>query len=342
MKIKINFSEILARAWQITWKFKVLWIFGILAGCAESGNSNFNFNNTNRWNAGNGSGGSGQLPDWMRRFQGMSNEQALRAFVDQYIGIIAAVLVLLCLLWAVFFFLGMLGKTALIKGVGKADTGTERMTFGELWTESLPYFWRMLGMSLLVGLPFFIITIALLAVLGVGVFATLQGNLPDGGIAAILIGLAGVTLTGLCVVGLLGMLVGLIVEQAKNALVLENLGVIPGLRRGWDVFRQNWLSVFVLGVLQSVIGLVVGIVLLVPLLILIVPVAIGLGAAAVAEQWIIFAVLIVGCLIFWLPIGLLLGGIERTYIQSLWTLAYRRLTALPEVAPAPIESTEPK
>ena len=33
----MNYSEILSRAWQIIWKHKVLWIFGILAGCANSG-----------------------------------------------------------------------------------------------------------------------------------------------------------------------------------------------------------------------------------------------------------------------------------------------------------------
>ena len=32
-----NFGEVPARAWQIIWKHKVLWIFGIFAGCARGG-----------------------------------------------------------------------------------------------------------------------------------------------------------------------------------------------------------------------------------------------------------------------------------------------------------------
>ena len=32
-----NFGEVLTRAWQIIWKHKVLWIFGILASCARGG-----------------------------------------------------------------------------------------------------------------------------------------------------------------------------------------------------------------------------------------------------------------------------------------------------------------
>jgi len=35
--MNFNFGEVLTRAWQITWKYKVLWIFGILAGCTNGG-----------------------------------------------------------------------------------------------------------------------------------------------------------------------------------------------------------------------------------------------------------------------------------------------------------------
>ena len=30
----MDFSEVLGKAWRIIWKHKVLWIFGIFAGCA--------------------------------------------------------------------------------------------------------------------------------------------------------------------------------------------------------------------------------------------------------------------------------------------------------------------
>ena len=33
----MDIGEVLSRAWQIIWKHKVLWIFGILAGCASGG-----------------------------------------------------------------------------------------------------------------------------------------------------------------------------------------------------------------------------------------------------------------------------------------------------------------
>ncbi len=35
--MNFNFGEVLSRAWQIIWKHKVLWIFGILASCSQGG-----------------------------------------------------------------------------------------------------------------------------------------------------------------------------------------------------------------------------------------------------------------------------------------------------------------
>ena len=32
----MDFGEILSRAWQIIWKHKILWVFGILAGCSST------------------------------------------------------------------------------------------------------------------------------------------------------------------------------------------------------------------------------------------------------------------------------------------------------------------
>jgi len=33
----MDIGEVLSRAWKIIWKYKVLWIFGILASCGQGG-----------------------------------------------------------------------------------------------------------------------------------------------------------------------------------------------------------------------------------------------------------------------------------------------------------------
>src|SRR5215204_6597599 len=61
-----NFGEILTRAWQIIWKHKVLWVFGILASCGRGGSSG---NSGNSGSSGdNGFGGSDLPPQVMQWF----------------------------------------------------------------------------------------------------------------------------------------------------------------------------------------------------------------------------------------------------------------------------------
>ena len=120
-----NFGEVLTRAWQITWKYKVLWIFGILAGCTNGG--------------GGGSGGGGNAgystspsdqnlpPELKRFFHQMEN------FVDwvaDNLWLFIAIMVLVFLvLMVISIFLGTIGRIGLIKGSYEAEQGAEKLGF---------------------------------------------------------------------------------------------------------------------------------------------------------------------------------------------------------------------
>lgn len=334
--MKINIGEVLSKAWQIIWKFKVLWIFGILAGCSGANRSSFNYNFNNR-----SFNNSGQLPDFFRRFQYMAPGQFFQNIWVQFSGIILGVLFALFCLWLVFFVLGLIGRVGLIKGAGQADAGAERLSFAELWTGSTPYFWRMFGLNLLVGLPFFILFVVLV---GGTVFAgywTYMHSAQAGSstAAAAVLGIIGLVFGGICVISILSILVNMIVEQARNAIVLENLGVFAGLGRGWRVFKSAVLTIIVMAVILGLIGWVIGLLFAIPAFVIAIPVAAAVMAGAqraMTLMWVIAA----GCFLLYLPVLLVLNGILISYTQSVWTLVYRRLTAAPapavvEVVPAP-------
>ena len=143
--MKIDLGKILTRSWQIIWNYKVLWIFGIFAGFANSnGGSNSN----------SGSSGNGNTPSFGNSDQVV--EQAGQ-FFQQYMLIIIAVCLVLVLLSFAFFALGMMGRIGLLKGVYKVEGGATSLMFAELWSESMPYFWRFFGLNFLVGLAFLLI-----------------------------------------------------------------------------------------------------------------------------------------------------------------------------------------
>lgn len=334
--MKVDIGEVLSKAWKIIWKFKVLWIFGILAGCSAANGNRFNYNFNNRT-----FNNSNQLPDFFQRFNGLRPERIMEQIWGHYSGVIIGVFSLLCCLWLIFYILGVIGRVGLIKGAGMADGGAERLSFGELWTGSLPYFWRMFGLNLLIGVPFAIIFILVVGgVLAAG-FWTYTNNPQGGGAVAAIIGLIGLFFGLVCIISILGMIIGMIVEQAQNAIVLENLGVFAGLSRGWKVFKSAFLTILVMAIILGVLGWLAGLLFAIPAFVIAAPVAASLIAGAERARTLMFLIA-GGCFVLYLPVLLVLNGILISYTQSVWTLVYRRLTIVPaSAAPDTGQPVEP-
>jgi hypothetical protein len=312
-----NFGEILTRAWQITRKYKVLWIFGILAGCTTGG--------------GGGGGGGGNtgystgpsenwdVPPEIRRFVIMM-EDFVEWVADNLWIFVVIGLVFLALL-VISIFLGTIGRIGLIKGSYQAETGAERLVFGDLFSVSMPYFWRVFGLSFLIGLAFFLLFIPVI-VLGVLTF----------GVALVCL------LPLICLLIPVGFAVGILIEQANRAMVLEDLSLPNGVRRAWEIFRANVWSLIVMGLILFGITLVLGIVIALPIFIVVFP---TIFAFAMGEgQSFTPLYIALACICLYAPVSWVLNGILTTFTQSAWTLTYMRLTQTPATPEAPI-FTEP-
>jgi hypothetical protein len=327
----MNYGEIIKKAWQITWKFKVLWIFGILAGCSSGQSGNFNFNNSFR-NSGNNftNPPTPNLPPGMMnglyRFLNLFNDPT---FIWKFVAIVLAVV---CIIVIVEVFLSTMGRIGLIKGSAQADAGAEKLAFGALWKESLPYFWRIFWLSLLIGSPFLIVFLVLAAGIVVAMIP-LANNTSNG--SALLI-LLPVFCVFFCVIFILAIIVGFISIQAERAIILEDKSILDGLRRGWDVLTKNLGPILIVWLITFVIGIVVAIIVALPLLIVLGPFVIAFIANMnnVNFSLIPWLVGFVCILCIYAPISWLLNGIAMTYLQSLWTLTYIRLTQPKQEEPA--------
>lgn len=320
--MNFNFGEVLSRAWEIVWKRRVLWIFGILAGCSRGGSS-FNWN-TGGGNNGGFQGGTPNLPpEVMRYFQ---------VITENIVAIMAVMFALICVIWIVLIFLGTIGRIGLIRGTWQAESG-EHFAFGQLFSESMPYFWRMFGLSLLVAIPFVILVAAMVAAGVTFGVAAAQGNDAS---ALSFLALMPFMIGCLCLLFPLGLVVNMIIRQSERAIVLENAGILASLSRGWDVFRHNLGPIILMAIILAVIGLVVGFVIAIPLIIVVVPATIAFMAGN-GQNWspMIFALV---CACLFTPVLWLINGILTAYIESAWTLAYMRLTRPPETPPVVLEA----
>jgi hypothetical protein len=317
--MNFNFGDILSRAWQIIWKHKVFWIFGILAGCGRGGtNVNYNFN------SGDFNRGTGPIPPQAQQFLNFMAQNAA--------AIISIAVALVCIIWIVVLFLGTIGRIGLIHGTGQVEAG-QNVAFGQLFSESMPYFWRVFGLSVLVGLPFLIVIGAMIACFVVFGVSLAQGsNTSAFGIVALL----PLFLGCMCLLIPIGFVINLIVRQAERSIILENAGVLPSLSRGWDIFRTNLGPIIIMAIILGVIGLVVGFVVAIPILVVVIP-ATFVFIAGNGRNWTPM-MLALACVCLLTPLIWLVRGIMMAYVESAWTLTYMRLTRPLENPPAVIEA----
>ncbi|HSG43072.1 MAG TPA: hypothetical protein VLA72_07945 [Anaerolineales bacterium] len=306
--MNFNFGEVLTRAWQIIWKHKVLWIFGILAGCGQGGGGG----NGGGGNTGFDTQGPNLPPQVMQFFNTI--EQNLTTIIAFSIGII-------CIIWILVIFLSTIGRIGLIRGTFQADGGTESLIFGQLFSESMPYFWRMFWLSLIVALPILVLVGAL--VVGIFTFAVSA----SGGNDASWLGLATMIplfIGCMCLLVPVMFVVGMIIRQAQNAIVLEDMDLMPALSRGWEVFRANLGPIIVMAIILAIIGFVAGLIIAIPVFLVVFPTifAFMVGEGETFAPFIFMAV----CMCLYIPVALVLQGIITSYTESAWTLTYMRLT----------------
>ena len=314
--MNFNFGEVLTRAWQIIWKHKVLWIFGILASCGR-GSGGGNGGGGNGGNNNFNSSGPDLPPQVMQWFQWIQDH------LTQFIAITVAVL---CVIWIVVAFLSTIGKIGLIRGTAQAEGGAESLIFGQLFSESTPYFLRMFGLSLILSLPLLIVLVALIGGLVVFGISSRGENIGMLAIVPVMLGC-------FCLLIPVMFVVGMIFRQSERAIVLEELGVMPAISRGWDIFRANLGPIILMTIILAVIGFVVGLVIAIPILIIVIPAMIAFFAGG--AQSTIPLIFMAVCFCLYLPVLLLLNGILTAYTESAWTLTFLRLTHKPDAGEQP-------
>jgi hypothetical protein len=304
-KMSFNFGEVLTRAWQITWKYKVLWIFGILAGCAQGGGGSGSGGAGGGGRAGNDGNGTNPFPPGMQ-----SEFQRVADWISNNWWAIALVVLFIILLVILFVFLGTVGRIGLIRGTLQAETGAGALAFGTLFSESTPFFWRIFALQLLVALAFVLLFLPLLVV-----------GIVTAGIGFVCL------LPIFCLLIPVGIAVNMILEQAYVAIVKENLGIIDGWRRGWGVVRANFGPIILMALILFVISFVIGLILAIPFFVVLFPAVFAL-AIGQGQNWtpLLWAGL---CLLAYLPLMILLRGILTTFTGCSWTLTFLRLTSAP-------------
>ncbi len=294
----MDYGEILSKAWQIIWKHKILWLFGLFAGCAaqsgsSGGQTNFRAN--------------GVPPQIQHLFNNTEPWQ---------IALVVGIIILVALILAVLAItLSTIGKAGLIKGTLAGLERDQSLTFREVWNASTPYFWRLLGLNLLVGVGIGTV-VFLLSIMGIVLTVGTFG-----------IGLL-CLLPLLCVFIPLTWALGIYVQQANLALVVEDLSIPQAFQRGWQIFAENPAEIIIMGLILGLGGGIISLLIAAPMGFALAPImgSLILGSERALRSSVLMAGL---CLVGYLPILLFLGSVLQAYLQAAWTLTYTALTGNP-------------
>jgi hypothetical protein len=284
----LDFGEVLARAWKITWENKIFWVFGIFAivvsylflplGLAPSVGIFMSEGN----------------PFWLEE----------PGFWIGYFGLFLIIMI-------VSFFVGALSQAAISVGVLRIEQGAEKFSFGELFKASRPLFWRFLGvMSLYAG--------GLLLFMGAVWGLQMLVSIFTLGLGTICLTPLSVLIYPLTAVGYGWM------EQALASIVVDDLGVYHAVRRGWQVFRANLMPVIVMTLILYIgAGLVSGLVsipLMAPFFAFFFTFIEGVEASRTI--WVVSLL----CGVIYIPFLAVFQSVALTFMKSGWLLTYLRLT----------------
>jgi len=311
----MDYGKVLGRAWEITWRWKVLWILGFLASLGSGGGGGGGSN------AYTGNGGDFNIDKWT---QGIPPGDFLPA-VSGIIGIIIAVVCVLFIIFIALWVVSVIARGGLIAGVQQVeDEGST--TFRTAWVAGRKKFWTLFGLGVLAAIPMIILIFAGIILLGLGIAAAV-GAMDISETA----GIAGIVMISLLCGGFLccGMIIlGIVLEQIRvygeRAAILEDLGWINAFKRGWQVLKENlgptiifWLIFLAIGIVIFVISFAIIAALAAPFLLLLLP-------SVDPGTWLIVPACFAGLVM--VIVFALIKSVVTTFSSATWTLAYREMT----------------
>jgi hypothetical protein len=336
----MGFGDIVKRAWEITWRYKVLWVLGMFAGvsgCTSSFGGRSSYNSGSGGSTSRGGAGSDEVLRQLERF----GHQLSGAVVT--LAIIGAALVLIGFVW---WLLGIAARAGLVHGVNEAQEG-RKVTLGEAWAAGFQRWGSVFFLELVLKVPIFVILIGILVAVIVPIVRLGVTNATESSqVLAALAPMCGVLAIGLPLLFVLSYVFGVLYLTALRFIVLDGQSVTASLGSAWRAFRERFKDHFLMYLFNWLLNIASSMILSIPIVVialaLIVPAAVG--AAATKNLNALWAG-IAGLVALMIPLTLLYTGIWGTYTSSLWTIFFRRMTGrevlVTAAAPSPVAPQPP-
>lgn len=316
----MDYGKVLEKAWHTIWKHKILWLFGILAGCGVGG-------------GGGSPGGSGSGYQFSGN-HGSSNKfmftpnleemlKNIRIFFENIpawgwavilvaIGLLIFTFILIASISALF--IGPLGTSGVIKGTILADEMDDEghpLSLQLVFKALKPYYWRILLLRLLVMTAGLVLSLILVAFIVGPIILTLGLAIPF-------------MIPFFFLIIPISLFVNLLIINSDIAVIDEDQSVFGAVVRAWQVITGNLGPMIVMLLILTIGQFILALFIALPFIIILLPGALSLLSNQVAI--INIGVAISGLLlVFMIVIAIILNGVIKAYVLSAYTLTYRQL-----------------
>lgn len=299
---QINYLDIIKKAWEIAWKNKCLWWFGLLVALISiSGYLNYIFPNSFE-----------DIP--------ATQEKILR-FADQHLALIIISVIAIFIFFIVIGILGVFGRGALIKLV-HATAKMKPSNFKIGLAEGKKYFWRLLTLELFLGIFLFII----LAIISVPIiFLFINQSYILGAILAIVGALLFIPLIVLSF---------FLRAYGQLYIVLGGISLRSAIENAYALFLKNLSISVIMFLLLMIADIIFSFIVML--------VSISIGIVFSILEFVVHSILknteatvFVGLGIFTgIILFLVLRAIYETFLQTVWVLFFHEIATPKESATA--------
>lgn len=291
---KIEYFEILKKAFLLTWKNRSMWFFGFLI---LLGSFSYQLGN----NENNNSGIEKKLIF-----------EKIQSFFEQHPYLFGSVLLGIILLTAIFFLLSLIGRAAVIKMTNNIAV-YKQSPIKSIFSEAKKYLWKFLLIDLFVGIFVMLVTLALLAP------TIYLFSIGSKVLAVVFMLLAAILIFSLLIISFY------LIKYANIYIALSDMKIKDSLESAYDLLEKHYKESIIFGLM--IIGLNIALIFLTIIIIftialIFLPIGIllyfllpqtGLFATTVLIFIAIFIILIVFMSFF------------QAFLQSAWVLFFQQI-----------------
>lgn len=303
------YRQAISHGWQLAWKHKLLWVFGLFA--AFLGQMGILELLTKVVFASNN---YALYPKWLafpKLFKLASLNGGLSLGYENWTWLICLILILLSL-FAIWVFVSVVSQGAIIHSVAQSTKKKKLPDVGVAWHAGVKHFGRLFFINLFKKLILVLLSVAI----GWGVINSILSS-------------SAWSLVIFLILFLLSAIVGIslsfLVIYSAGYVVVEEYPLIKSIRSAWRLFTDHWLVSIEVALVILFLNIIVTVIVLAGFLLIFLPALIAWFIALVTLNPILIAGgLLVSVVVFTLFI-MLVGSIFTVFTTSVWTYLFMKM-----------------